>query len=84
MQIVERDVTTVLLDRRNANELRPFYCNKCGKCVCEIYGDVRALIPGVPEAVDIHDLNVQTAVNCNGYFRDRSGNNVKCNAKYIF
>lgn len=78
-----REATTVLLDRRSENRtLRPFYCVKCGKCVCEVYGDVSIIVPGSADAIELP--NIGSAINCPGYVRLQNGTNMKCNAKYIF
>lgn len=78
-----KDYTTVLLEySEKKGSLRPFYCCRCGKCVCEIIDNVRLLIPGMPEAIDIG--LIRNAVHCIGYLKLPNGENIKCNAKYVF
>ena len=83
-KIIERDPIMVLIDDRTERLLRPFYCQKCGYCVCEIFGDIQMLIPGIPDRVEIGSTNASIAVNCRGFWYSKPGEKVKCDAKYIF
>lgn len=81
----ERDVTSVILQYREGTpSLRPFYCLKCGKCVCEVFGDAYLVVPGIKEPVDLKGSGVRTAVNCGGFIRKANGDGIRCDAKYAF
>jgi hypothetical protein len=84
-RLAERDSVTVILDYSDTvRALRPFYCQKCGRCVCEVFGDVTMLIAGSPEDEQVQEADVRTAYQCRGYWYDKYNNKAPCDAKYIF
>jgi hypothetical protein len=64
--------------------LRPFYCVRCGKCVCEITGDATEIIPGAPNDEEIGELDIAHHARCGGNIRISHGVHVRCTATYYF
>lgn len=80
----ERDAITVLMDYRGTNRVRPFYCVRCGKCVCELTGEARAVIPGTPDESERTSLGTSFVARCGGVIYLGKDNRIRCTAKYYF
>lgn len=81
----EHEVITVFVDHKANRFLRPFYCCRCSKYLCQISGDARVLLPGLPDDKTIDELKISVSVLCDGgILIDRDSPRVKCTAKYIF
>lgn len=82
----EKEPITVTLDYKPGRErrVRPFYCVKCGKCVCEVTGEAKAIIPGYPSEAEMSDFDGRFVAKCGGVIYLGKDNRVKCTAKYIF
>lgn len=81
----EQETITVILDfKGNDRRIRPFYCVRCGKCVCEITSQAKVVLSGNPSIEELADLNLRTKVRCNGTIYLGKDNRVQCTAKYIF
>ena len=80
----EKETITVTVAYHGERDLRPFYCCRCGKCVCELTGDVRDMTPGTPDEATKQSLGISFARTCNGAIFLSPGNRTKCTAKYLF
>jgi len=80
----EHEVITVMVDYKGTNHIRPFYCVRCGKCVCEITGQGKVIIPGLPDEQERTDLGSSFVARCGGVIYMGKNNRVRCTAKYIF
>jgi hypothetical protein len=82
----EKETIVVMVDYKGTErQLRPFYCIRCGKCVCEITGQGKVLIPGDPDPNEIKELDFRYAVKCKGaIYNGKVDPRIQCNAKYIF
>ena len=75
----------VMMDYKGPErKVRPFYCVRCGKCVCEITGQAEVLIPGYPDDEDIKANGVRFLAKCKGVIYMGKDNRITCTAKYIF
>lgn len=80
----EAQAITVLLDDRGTDtKVRPFYCVVCGKCVCEIVGNVTGVVNGHPEDMDRAHLGTRVLKTCRGFYFE-GNDRFLCNAKYAF
>lgn len=84
IQNEEREPITVMLDFKPERRVRPFYCVKCGKCVCEVTGEPRAIIPGEPDQESLDGLGVAHVAKCSGTIYLGHDRRVRCTAKYYF
>ncbi len=80
----DHDDITVLMDYRGSNEVRPFYCCKCGRFLIEVTGEPRDLIAGKPSNVERSALGTSFIAKCFGVTYMGHGNRLQCSAKYFF
>lgn len=80
----EKETIIVQMDYKGDRSIRPFYCVRCGRCVCEITGDCRVIVPGEPDNETIGDLDLRNRAKCNGVIQLSPKYRIRCTAKYIF
>ncbi len=80
----EHEDIMVLMDYKGTNEVRPFYCVKCGRFLCELTGVATAIIPGKPEEAERTALGTSFIAKCFGVVYLGHGNREHCTAKYFF
>lgn len=81
----EHEPITVFLDYKGPEyHVRPFYCVRCGKCVCEVTGQATLVIPGKPDDQEVADFGITHIVKCTGVIYMGRDNRIKCTAKYSF
>jgi hypothetical protein len=80
----EKEPITVMLDYRPERRVRPFYCVRCGKCVCEITGEPRAIIPGYPTQGELDEMGATHVARCGGTIYLGHDRRLRCTARYIF
>lgn len=81
----EHETITVFVDYKGIERrVRPFYCIRCGKCVCQLTGKATTIIPGNPDELEIKDLDLRHEARCGGVIYLGKDNRIRCTAKYIF
>jgi hypothetical protein len=80
----EHEDITVLMDYTGENEIRPFYCCKCGRFLCETTGATRDIIAGQPSSEERSKLGTSHIIKCFGVVYLGHGNREHCTAKYFF
>lgn len=80
----EHEPITVYMDYKPEKHVRPFYCVKCGKCVAEITGEPRVIIPGYPNQEELDRIEAKYISKCSGVIFMGNNTRIKCTAKYIF